>query len=294
MKDSLLTSLVLPLSLFVIMLGMGLSLTRADFTRVLKRPRAFSIGILNQIVLLPIVGFALVWLFGLGASMAVGLILIAACPGGVTSNLITHVAKGDTALSISLTAVNSFVSVFSIPIIVGFALDTFLTGGEVQLPLLETVGKIFGITILPVSLGMLIKARAPGFADRMDGSVRLASTVLFAVIVVGIIVANLELLKENLPRMLGVLLALNISTMLLGFGLSRLAQLSLREAISITIESGIQNGTLAIVIATSILNRGDLALPGACYGLIMFVPGAAMMAYFGTGNRVPRPSDAIA
>lgn len=292
MKESLLTSVVLPLSLFIIMLGMGLSLTRDDFVRVFRRPKAFAIGTLNQIVLLPVLGFAIALGLQLEAVLAVGLILIAACPGGVTSNLITHVARGDTALSISLTAVNSLITVFSIPLVVGLALDTFLAGGEVELPLLETVAKIFGITVLPVSLGMAIRARAPLFSDRMESPVKTASTVLFVVIVAGIIAANFDLLKDNMPRMLGVLLLLNVATMGLGFVMSRLARLSLPEAISITIESGIQNGTLAIVIATTILNRGDLALPGACYGLVMFATGGAMMAYFGRDRPVgitPRP-----
>ncbi|MEO1234567.1 MAG: bile acid:sodium symporter family protein, partial [Myxococcota bacterium] len=267
MKDSILTSVILPLSLFVIMLGMGLSLVTDDFARVFRRPKAFLIGTLNQILLLPILGFGIALGLGLEPAFAVGLILIAACPGGVTSNLITHVARGDTALSISLTAVNSFITVFSIPLIVSLALATFMSGGSIQLPIIETVAKIFGITILPVSIGMLLRARAPGFAQVMEGPVRTASTALFVLIVVGIIAANIDLLRTHLPRMLGVLMLLNVSTMLLGFSMSRLGGLNLREAISITIESGIQNGTLAIVIATSLLHRGDLALPGACYGL---------------------------
>ncbi|MEM6368742.1 MAG: bile acid:sodium symporter family protein [Myxococcota bacterium] len=285
MKESLLTSLVLPLSLFVIMLGMGLSLTRADFSRLLRRPKAFSIGLFNQILVLPFLGFVLALSLALDPIFAVGLILISACPGGVTSNLITHVSRGDTALSISLTAVNSFITVFTLPAVVGLALESFLDGGFIELPFLETVGKIFGITVLPVTLGMILKGRAPALAARMERPVRVASTLLFVLIVVGIIAANMDLLREHLPRLLGVLLTLNLLTMGLGFGVSRLAGLTQPEAICITIESGIQNGTLAIVIATSILQRGDLALPGACYSLIMFATGGAMMAYFGTGRR---------
>jgi len=283
MKESLLTSVVLPLSLFVIMLGMGLALTRSDFALVFRRPRAFSIGLINQIIALPLLGFGMAVFLDLDPTLAVGLVLIAACPGGVTSNLITHVARGDTALSISLTAVNSVITVFTIPVVMGFALNWFLSGGSVELPLLETVGKIFGITVLPVALGMAIRGRAPGLSERMEGPVRVASTILFVLIVAGIIAANIDLLREHLPRLLGVLLALNLLTMALGFGMARLARLTLREAISITIESGIQNGTLAIVIATSILDRGDLALPAGCYSLIMFISGGAMMAYFGAG-----------
>lgn len=288
MKESMLTSVVLPLSLFIIMLGMGLSLVVADFTRVFGRPRAFGIGMLNQLILLPLLAFAIAWAYSLSPEFAVGLVLVAACPGGVTSNLITHVSRGDTALSISLTAINSFVTVFSIPLIVGYALDLYLSGGTIQLPILETMAKIFGITVLPVSIGMMIRGRAPAFAQTMERPVRLASTVLFVLIVVGIIVANWQLLKDNLPNMLAMLLTLNLATMGLGFAMSRLTGLNLREAITITIESGIQNGTLAIVIATSILKRGDIALPGAAYGMIMFISGGAMMAYFGSRKEAPQ------
>lgn len=294
MKESVLTTLVLPLSLFVIMLGMGLSLTPADFGRVFRRKLSFGVGLFSQLVCLPLLGWGLALGFGLEATLAVGLVLIAVCPGGVTSNLVTHVSRGDTALSISLTAVSSIVTVFSIPLVLGFALEHFLGGGAVQLPVLETIAKVFGITVLPVGLGMAVRARFLRFATAMERPVRIASTVLFVVIVAGIIAKNVDLLREHFLDLAGVLLALNVGTMVVGFLLARIARLSLPEAIAITIESGIQNGTLAIVIATSILHRGELALPAAVYSLLMFATGAVMMLIFGTRKAAPAPAAAMA
>ncbi|MCB9742685.1 MAG: bile acid:sodium symporter family protein [Alphaproteobacteria bacterium] len=282
MEESALTSIVLPLALFIIMLGMGLSLSLADFRRVLAYPRAATVGLLNQLVLLPIVGFALASAFDLPPAMAAGVVLIAACPGGVTSNLITHVSRGDTALSISLTAISSFITVFSIPLIVGLGLQHFMGSEQaVALPVLKTVAQIVGITVLPVSVGMGVRARWAGFADRMERPVRIASVFIFTLITVGVIAANVENIQQHGPALIGVTTALNVGTMVLGFVAARLARLSLPQTLTISIESGIQNGTLAIVIATSIIKMGDLALPGGIYSLVMFATGGVMMALFG-------------
>ncbi|MEL6343196.1 MAG: bile acid:sodium symporter family protein [Myxococcota bacterium] len=288
MEDSVLTSVILPLSLFIIMLGMGLSLVPDDFRRVVRFPKAFSVGLVNQLILLPILGFLLAVGFGLAPTLAVGLMILAACPGGVTSNLIAHVSRGDTALSITLTAINSAVTVITIPLIVSGSLAYFLGESQpVTLPVLKTIAQIVGITVLPVSIGMLVRNRAEGFATRMEQTVKIASAVLFVVITLGIIAANLDLLKEHFVSLAGVTIALNVLTMAIGFISSRLFGLTLRETITVSIESGIQNGTLAIVIATSILKMGDLALPAGIYSLVMFATGGAMMAWFGTGGRVP-------
>lgn len=285
MEESVLTSVVLPLSLFVIMLGVGLSLAVEDFKRVVLYPKAVAIGLLNQLVLLPLVAFGLAVAFRLDPVMAVGLMLIACAPGGPTSNLITYVARGDTALSITLTAISGFVVVLTIPLIMVFSLDYFMgETQEVSLPVLQTIGQIVAITVVPVSIGMAIRGFKPDFADRMNKPARIGSAVLFAVILAGVIAANLDVLKEHFVDLSGVTIGLNLAMMGLGFGSAWALKLEMKQAISISIESGIQNGTLAIVIATSIIGQGDMALPGGVYSLVMFVSGAALMYYFGVVN----------
>jgi BASS family bile acid:Na+ symporter len=282
MEQGLLTTTILPLSLFIIMIGMGLSLTPADFGRVVRYPRAVLLGLTNQLLLLPLVGWTLTYCFDLSPALMVGMILLAACPGGATSNLITHVARGDIALSVTLTAITSVVTVFTIPLLLSVALSYFLgQSQEIELPLLETMGKIFGITALPVSLGMWIRARRATFADRMERPVRIASTIIFVLIIAGIVVSNWTLLIDSL-RVLGpATFALNLLTMGLGYGMGRFFGLDFPQTISITIESGIQNGTLAIVVASSILFRPELSLPAVVYSIFMFLSGGLLMWWWG-------------
>lgn len=282
----MLTAIFLPLSLFIIMLGMGLSLVVDDFLRVFKYPKAVAIGLTNQLILLPIIAYFIASNFGLTPMFAVGIMIIAACPGGVTSNLITHVAKGDTALSITMTAIASFITVFTIPLIINFGLVEFMGESQtIKLPLVETMGKIIGITVFPVAIGMFIRSKSPDFAVKMERPSRIASTVIFIVILVAIIIAERERLIEYFAQLSGATLTLNIVTMLLGYIAAKIFKLNTKQSLSITIESGIQNGTLAIVIAESILNQAEMALPAGVYSILMFVTGGVLMAYFGNRKR---------
>lgn len=279
--QSLLGNVFLPLSLAIIMLGMGLSLEIKDFKSILATPKALLGGLLSQMVLLPIIGFCMVILFDLEPVYAVGFMIIAACPGGVTSNLITHVAKGDTALSISLTTVASFVTVITIPLIVSFSLDYFLGEAQtIELPILKTIAQIVVITILPVSIGMLIRQKFPDFSKRMEVPTRKASTIIFIIIVILLIAASDD--PWGSIVLLGPMaFMLNIVTMFVGWGIAKVLQLSVPQTLSIIIESGLQNATLGMVIATTILMSMEMSLPSSVYGLVMFVSGGFMMAYFG-------------
>ena len=277
-EESILTTVFLPASLFIIMLGMGLSLTVADFKRIIVSPRAVMIGLVNQLILLPIVGYLIVVIFGVDKITAVGLILLAVCPGGATSNLITHASKGDTALSVTLTAISSTVTVFTIPLIMNLALEYFLgQDASLQLPVLETIGKIMGITVLPVSLGMLLRRKSLTFANKMERPVRIASVLIFVLIVAGIIVSKWQLIADNFADLSLSTLTLNVVTMFLGFSLAMILRLKITQAISISIESGIQNSTLAIVIATSIIKNEAFLLPAGIYSLMMFLTGGLMI-----------------
>lgn len=289
MKPSILTTIILPASLAIIMLGMGLSLTIQDFKRVVQYPKATFLGIFNQIILLPIVAFLLIKLLGLSGGLAIGVMIIAACPGGTTSNLIAHLSKGDTALSVTLTAISTMITFFSIPFIVNFAIGHFAGGTEeFSLPVKETIGVLFVITILPVSIGMLIKRFASDFADRMDKPVRIFSVVIFVAIVAGITIKIRTQIMEFLLSAGGISLLLSITTMALGFMSSRLFSISRKQAITIAIESGIQNGTMAILIATTLIQNSSetLSVAPATYGLLMYIPGAFMIYYFGKRKTV--------
>ncbi|AWV90533.1 bile acid:sodium symporter family protein [Bradymonas sediminis] len=289
MEESVLTSVVLPLALFIIMLGVGLSLVVDDFKRVVLYPKAVAVGLVNQLVLLPLVAFGLAHLFQLDPVMAVGLMLIACCPGGVTSNLITFVSRGDAALSVTLTAISGVIVVVTIPLILIFSMNTFM--GEAQqfsVPLLDTILQIVAITVVPISLGMLVRRFKPAFAAKMERPARIGSTVIFVAILGGVVAANIEVIKVHFLELSVVTGTLNILMMSLGYASARLLQLKAPQAVAISIETGIQNGTLAIVIATSILERGDLAVIPGVYSLIMFGTGAVVMYYFGV---LKKPSE---
>ncbi len=286
MEESILTSVLLPLSLFIIMLGLGLSLVVDDFKRIVVYPRAVAVGLTNQLILLPLVGFGLCFAFGLSPVMAVGVMLIAACPGGATSNLITFVCRGDTALSITLTALSGVVTIFTIPAILVFSIGYFdpavgVDAEAVEAPVMDIILQLVAITAVPVTIGMLIRRFKPDFADKMDKPARIGSALIFAFVLAVVILANTDVIQEHFLALSGVTLSLNIATMALGFATARLASLNMRQAITVCIESGIQNGTLAIVVATSILGVGAIAVPGGVYSLVMFLTGGVVMFYFG-------------
>ncbi|HLW33169.1 MAG TPA: bile acid:sodium symporter family protein [Aequorivita sp.] len=279
----MISKLFLPLSLAIIMLGMGMTLILSDFTRILKKPKAILIGLSNQLIFLPIIGFSLAIAFNLNPIMAVGLMILATCPGGPTSNLITQVCRGNIALSVTLTAIASIVCVFTIPFILSYALEYFGadTNVTIQLPILDTIIQITGITIIPISIGMLIRRFRTEFAKRMEKPMRIASTVIFILVFLAVLAANFEILGTAMKEVGLVTLLLNLITMGLGYLAARLFRLNLKSAISITVESGIQNGTLAIVIATSILNNYEMGIPTAAYAIWMFITGGILMWFLG-------------
>jgi BASS family bile acid:Na+ symporter len=281
MQSSVLTELFLPFSLAVIMFGMGLSLRIEDFKRILIYPKAVGIGLLNQLVLLPILAFGIAKAFSLPPELAVGLMILAVCPGGATSNLITHLAKGDAALSITLTAFSSVITVFTIPFLVNYSIGYFIPGGEAkQLEVVGTVVSVLVITIIPVALGMLVFAKVPKLASKLDLPFRRISAIFFVVIVLAAVLKE----KENLVRYFveagPAALALNVATLALSFGIAKLVKLPFRQGLTIAIESGIQNGTLGITIAATLLMNSVMTIPSAIYSLIMFGT-AALVIFFG-------------
>ena len=273
----------LPLSLAIIMLGMGMTLIPADFSRIVKNPKAILIGLTNQLILLPIIGFSLAIAFDLSPVMAVGLMILATCPGSPTSNLITQLCKGNIALSVTLTAIASIVTVLTIPFILSYTLDYFGSGTDVtiKLPIIDTIVQIMGITVIPISVGMLIRRFKTKVARRMEKPMRMASTVIFILVFIAVLAANFNIINEAMKEVGLVTLLLNIITLGLGYLTARLFKLNVKSAISITVESGIQNGALAFVIATSILNNIEMGMPTAAYAIWMYITGGILMWQLG-------------
>jgi BASS family bile acid:Na+ symporter len=264
------------------MLGLGLALQLADFKRIIKYPKAIFIGITNQMILLPLIGFGIARILNLEPELAVGIMILAACPGGVTSNLFSHLANGDTALSITLTAISSIISIITIPLIINFGLVQFMhEGQEVHLPVVKTIVQIMAITLVPIFFGMLIRARKPNIALKLGKTVKIASAVILFVIILGIIWNERERMPDFFKQVGIAVGLLNIITMLVGFYTAKIGKLTLPQSIAIALESGLQNGTLGIVIAISILLNAEMSIPSAVYGLVMFGTGGFMVWRFG-------------
>jgi len=262
----------------VIMFGMGLSLTLFDFKRVVSYPKAVFVGLISQIVILPLIGYLIVIGLNLSPTIAIGIMLLAACPGGATSNLLTHLAKGDLALSVSLTAIASLLSIITIPIIVQFALVEFSEQSKViSVDAITMIKQLLIIVIIPVSIGMLIKARFSIFADKMEKPVKIASAIIFILVIIGVIFSIRDVFMDYLGEAGLPSILLNITTMTIGFLLAILFKLTKPQAISISIETGIQNGTLAITLATIALNNAEYSIVPAIYGLLMLFTGTVIV-----------------
>lgn len=276
------SAIILAVSLMIIMLGMGLSLVVDDFKRIFVQPKAIFIGLINQILVLPVLAFLLASLFTLEPEIAVGLMILAACPGGPTSNLISHLAKADTALSVTLTAFSSFITILTIPFIVNFALQQFLDQNTmIQLDVVQTFLQILLIVIIPVTIGMVIRNYKENFALKMAKPVRIASGLLLVVIILGLIIKERETLATSFEQAGLVVLILNLLVMFFAFYSAKLFKVTTKRSMSIAIESGIQNGTLGITVAVVLLGNSTFALVSAVYGVLMFISGAIAI-YIGT------------
>ena len=273
--DPLLT-FFLPAALGIIMLGLGLSLSLADFARVAKFPKPVLIGLACQLLLLPLACFFLAKLFGLAPALAVGLMLLAASPGGTTANLYSHLAHGDVALNITLTAVNSVIAILTMPLIVNLSLAYFMSADQ-AIPLqFAKVVQVFAIVLGPVAIGMWLRSRFPGFAERMQKPVKIISALFLLLIILLAVAKDWRTFVDYAPAVGGAALAFNLLSMAVGYCVPRLLKLNLRQAIAIAMEIGIHNGTLAIALALSpaLLNNPTMAIPAAIYSLIMFITAA--------------------
>lgn len=279
MQASFFTAVLLPIGLALVMLGMGLTLVPEDFQRIARYPKAVAVGAIAQLLFLPIIGFIIASVVPMQPEIAVGLMVLALCPGGPSSNLITYFARGDVALSITLTALSSVITVFTIPIFANLTLQHFIgQNAEIALPIAQTMLQIFLITLVPVALGMFIKQRFSYLARRLEKVTNYLAIAFLALIIAILIVREWNRLPAFIAQVgIGVVL-LNVISVLLGFWFGKLFKLKFAQRICIAIEVGIQNGTLAIAITAGLLNNPDMAVPAAIYSLFMYF--TALFALF--------------
>lgn len=274
MESNFFNVVLLPLALGIVMLGLGLSLTPLDFKRVIVYPKAIVIGLVSQMLILPVICFFIAKLLGLSPELAVGLMLLAASPGGPTANLYSHLSKGDVALNITLTALNSFLTLFSLPFIVNFSINYFMKSGQVIPMQFSKIMEVFAIVLIPVSLGMLVKSLYPKISSILDKPVKILSALFLVIIIAGVVFKE----RENIGtyfKIAGIAsLAFNLFSIGVGYYLPRLFKLQEKQAIAIGMEIGIHNGTLAIFIALTVLGNGVMSIPPVIYSLIMFFTAA--------------------
>ena len=274
MHGDIVSSVLLPLILAFIMFSLGLGLTVDDFRRIFTQPRALLVGVVCHFVILPLACFGLLSLWGLTGVFAVGFMVLAACPTGSTSNLLTYLARGDVALALSFTAVASVATIFTLPLIVTWALGHYLGAARaVNVPVGLMMGQVALVLGVPVSLGMLARYRWSAWALRFEPRATRIATVLFVLIVVAAVAKNWALLGDNFTTLAPFAVVLNVTMLCVGFGVAWMARLSRSQSVTLGIETAVQNAALALVIASTVLKDDAMAIPGALYGVLMYVGG---------------------
>ncbi|MFW3465347.1 bile acid:sodium symporter family protein [Streptomyces microflavus] len=274
MNDSALITTGLPIALAIIMFGLGLSLTTDDFRRVTRSPKAVVVALVLQVLVLPLVAFGLVKIFDLAPLLAVGVMLLAASPGGTTANLFSHLFRGDVALNITLTAINSVLAAITIPIITNLAIDHFDAEGDLGLQLGKVV-QVIAIVLIPVAVGMAVRRRSADFAARADRPVRIFSIVVLVIVSVGALLGERENLADYMQQVGLVTGIFCLASLTLGYAGARLLRLDKRQAIASSMEVGIHNTTVALTIALSVLDSTEVAIPSAVYSVLMYVLATA-------------------
>jgi len=264
----------LPLSLIFIMFTLGIGLTLKDFTNLLHHPKAFLVGIVNQMLILPLVAFSVILLIGITKELAVGIMILASCPGGVTSNIITKLAKGDTALSISFTAVISLLTIITLPIVTILSMKYFMGAEAPPLDFLSLGLTMFFITAIPVGLGVLVRKTNKQFADSFESIATKISTLLFTIIIIGALASEWQIFITNVYQLGPALILLITCMLIIGYKSSLWFRMNSRQSVTVAIESGIQNGTVGITIGNIIINPETglsiLSIPSGVYGILMY------------------------
>jgi bile acid:Na+ symporter, BASS family len=271
--DSFFALVLLPIALAVIMGSLGLSLTIADFKRVVVFPRGVTIGLLNLLVISPFLAFGIAELYNLQPELAVGLVLMGAAPGGATANLMTHLAKGDTALSVTMTAVSSLAAVVTVPLYLGLSISYFDAGVGDDVSMPGIVARVFVILIVPLAIGMWLRSRDPDRADRLEKRIKTVAFGFLIIVIAGAVLTEWEIVRDNFTDLALATLTLNLAAMSVSFSIAQIARLSAPQSTAIALELGVHNGTLAIAVASTIDN--SLATPAAIYSIFMFATAGA-------------------
>jgi bile acid:Na+ symporter, BASS family len=270
---SVFIQVLLPLGLAVIMGTLGLTLTRADFRRVLVQPRGVMIGLANLFFVSPLLAFAAAELFGLDPILAVGLVILGASPGGVLANLMTHLARGETALSVTMTAISSIAAVATVPVYLSLAVNHFDADIGTHVSILSTVALVFAITIIPLSIGMTYRARRPEHAADLEPRLKRAALIAFIGIIAGAVATEWDKVIDSFTVVAPAALALNVAAMSISFAVAHVAGLPDRQSTAIAMELGLHNSTITIAVATSITT--ELAIPAAVYSVFMWLTAGA-------------------
>ena len=265
----------LPASLIFIMLTLGLGLELSDFTNLVRKPRSFFVGLTNQILLLPLVTYIIILVFGITKEAAVGMMILACCPGGVTSNIITKLAKGDTALSISYTAFNSILAIVTLPLIVGFSMKSFMGLEAPDVNILSLGLTMFFITAVPVGIGLLIREKNKYYADKLEPNASKISTILFAIIILGALLSEWETFINNFVLLGPAIVLLILGMLTIAYKSSKFFKMSDKQSITVAIESAMQNGTVGITVGNLIINPESglsiLSIPSGVYSILMYL-----------------------
>lgn len=273
MDSPLLTSVVLPAAIAVIMCSLGMTLTAADFRRVFSAPRGVAIGMLNLGLISPLLALTMASLFGLSPELAVGLVLLGASPGGMMANMLTHLSRGDTALSVTMTAISSVGAIVTVPLFLALSTGFFDAGDIGEASMLGVVARVFAITIVPVAIGMELRRRRPLRVEAAYPRMRNVSLAVFAFVVLGAILSEHDTVAENAAEVGGAALALNVAAMSGSYAISKLARLGDRQATAIALELGIHNAALAIAVGASLAD--EVTIPAAVYASFMLFTGGA-------------------
>jgi bile acid:Na+ symporter, BASS family len=291
-EESLVATVVLPIGVAIIMASLGLSLTVEDFRRVIVKPRGVAIGLTNLLLISPFLAFGTAELFGLEAGLAVGLVLLGASPGGAMANMLTHLARGDTALSITMTAISSVAAVVTVPLFLELATDRFGSGLDTDINMAPVVARVFLITIVPLALGMAARRRWTEWVVENYELTRRIALGVFVAIVIGAVAAEHQTVLDNLAEVAAATIALNVAAMTVSFSVAKLARLDDRQATAIAMELGIHNASLAIAVGAGI--AAILAIPAAVYSSFMFISAGlfARLMYKRNGQAEPVPAPA--
>lgn len=280
MQGDIVSGVLLPVILAFIMFALGLGLKLEDFARIVRQPTALLVGVICHFILLPAICFLMLKISGIGGPWAVGFMILAACPTGTTSNLLTYLARGDVPLALSFTAVASVLTIVTLPFVVAWSLGHFmganwLGNAQVNVPVAQLMLQVFLLLGLPVALGMVVRALRPNFAIGFEPIATKIATVLFVLAVLMALIKNWEILRVNFTTLAPFALALNLVMLGVGFAAAWIMRLSRRQSVTLGIETAVQNATLALVIASSVLQNDAMAIPGALYGVLMYVGGLA-------------------